>query len=203
LASRASGGNEYLAPLAFRGIVITTGAMLLRNAVILGILAPRALLKVILPMGVMFACAAAIAVSHYWRSRHRNMDREAIAGLQSPFSLGEALKFGLVFLVLTIAGALAQRWLGAGGFYGISILGGLVSSATAVASAATLAASKELSFQTAGMGAVFASLASVAINFPLAARVVHDRAWIRRLGYALGAVFLLGVGGVFMTTLWP
>jgi uncharacterized membrane protein (DUF4010 family) len=201
LANRARDSNGSLAPLTFRGIVITTAAMLLRNSLILGILAPRALLKALLPMGVMFAGAAGIALVHYWRSRRRNADKASISGLQSPFSLSEALKFGLMFLLLTVAGNLAQRWLGAGGFFAVTILGGLVSSATTVASAATLAAAGDLSPQVAGLGAVFASLASTAIHFPLAARGVRDRALVRKLGYALGSIFLLGLGGVFLTTL--
>jgi uncharacterized membrane protein (DUF4010 family) len=201
LASRASSSQGSLGPLAFRGIVLTTAAMLLRNAVILGILAPRALLAVSVPMGLMFAGAAGIALLQYWNSQDYNVGDGRIAGLQSPFSLSEAFKFGLIFLLLTIAGTLAQRWLGSGGFFGVSAAGGLVSSATAVASAASLAASRELSPQVAGMGALLASLASVAINFPLAARAVGDRNLIRKIGYALGSVFLLGLGGILIRTL--
>jgi uncharacterized membrane protein (DUF4010 family) len=201
LASRAEASRQQLAPIAFRGIVLTTAAMLLRNAIILGILAPRALWDVGVPMGLMFAGASAIALLQYWVSRSPDTDDGAITGLQSPFSLIEALKFGLIFLALTVAGTLAQRTLGSEGFYGISALGGLVSSATAVASAASLAASRELSPRVAGMGAVFASLASVAVNFPLAARAVGDRGMIRKIGYALGFVFLLGLGGTLVVLL--
>ena len=44
-------------------------------------------------------------------------------------------------LVLQVVSTLAHRFLGRLGFYGVSALGGLVSSASAVASAANLAAS--------------------------------------------------------------
>ncbi len=194
LASRASGSNQSLGPLALRGVVIATGAMLLRNGVILGVLAPRALLEAIVPLGLMLAGVVVIVLLHSRRDRHPQAAKASLASLQSPFSLREALKFGLIYLVLTVAGTLAQRWLGTGGFYGVSILGGLVSSATAVASAGTLAASKELSTQVAGWGAVFASLASTAIHFPLAAREIHDRPLIRKIGYALGTIFTPGIG---------
>jgi uncharacterized membrane protein (DUF4010 family) len=202
LASRSGNSNGWLAPTAFRGIVIATAAMLLRNTVILGILAPRALVEAILPLAAMFTGAAAIAVVNYRRSRRRPQEDGLVPALQSPFSLREALKFGFIFLLLTIAGALAQRWLGAGGFYGISIVGGFVSSATAVASAASLAASRELSPRVAGLGAVFASLASVGINFPLAARAIRDGALVRRVGYAIGGILLLGIAGVVVKTVW-
>jgi Domain of unknown function (DUF4010) len=59
--------------------------------------------------------------------------------LEQPFSLKAALEFGVIFLVLSVAGVLAQRSLGVFGFYAVSIAGGLLSSASAVAAAGTAA----------------------------------------------------------------
>jgi uncharacterized membrane protein (DUF4010 family) len=41
--------------------------------------------------------------------------------LEQTFSLKAALKFGVIFLVLSVAGVLAQRSLGVFGFYAVSI----------------------------------------------------------------------------------
>ena len=41
--------------------------------------------------------------------------------LEQPFSLKVALKFGVVFLVLSVAGVLAQRSLGVFGFYAAKV----------------------------------------------------------------------------------
>ena len=49
------------------------------------------------------------------------------------------LRFGLIYLALTVAGDLGQRQLGAFGLYAVSFLGGLVSSASATATVAALA----------------------------------------------------------------
>lgn len=50
-----------------------------------------------------------------------------------------ALKYGFVFLVLHVLGELAQRQFGELVFYFVSVVGGRMSSASAVAAAATLA----------------------------------------------------------------
>ncbi|MGE0406906.1 MAG: DUF4010 domain-containing protein, partial [Candidatus Korobacteraceae bacterium] len=172
-----------------------------RNALNVGVLAPKAFLHAMLPLVLMFGGAAIIAFAHDRRAKESKPDKAELPKLESPFSLRSALRFGLIFLALTVSGTLAQRWLGASGFYGVSIAGGLISSATAVASAATLAASEELSPQLAGLGVVLASLASTLVHFPLVARVAGGGPFARSVGYAMGGVLLLGVAGAFLATL--
>jgi uncharacterized membrane protein (DUF4010 family) len=46
--------------------------------------------------------------------------------MASPFLLALALKYGLMFLALQVAGTLAQRSLGEAGFYAVSVVGGFV-----------------------------------------------------------------------------
>lgn len=116
--------------------------------------------------------------------------------LASPFSLTAALKFVLLFLVLQEAGGLAQAALGDAGFYAVSLVGGLVSSGSAVASAGALAARGAVSSEVAGTGAVIAALASAAVNLPLVARIAGDPALLRRLGGALALVLAAGLFGV-------
>jgi hypothetical protein len=54
------------------------------------------------------------------------------------------------------------------------VIGRFVSSASAVASAANLAASGAVSIQVAATGAVFASAMSAIVNLPLVARLAKD-----------------------------
>ncbi|RKG93947.1 DUF4010 domain-containing protein, partial [Corallococcus sp. CA053C] len=96
-----------------------------------------------------------------------------------------------------------QTLLGRWGFYAVSALGGLVSSASAVASAASLCANGTITPMTAGVGAIIASLASAAINFVLVARVSGQRPLTLRLGRALGVVMLLGLAGALVQTHLP
>lgn len=200
LATRTRSSHGTLSGFTYSGIVLATAAMLLRNAVILGILAPFALLAAAIPLGLMFLGAAAAA--RLGRPIAAADDSDIpLTSLQSPFSLTAALRFGFVFLVLQVAGNLAQQTLGNTGFYGVSAIGGVISSASAVASAANLAASGTLTPQAAASGAVLASVTSAVVSLPLVRRVTGERSLTRRVAMAVTATALLGVIGIFIQKL--
>ena len=222
-ASRSAGadaGAGGVADGAYRGVLLATAAMLARNAVLLGLLAAGVLVAVAGPLAAMLAASAGLAfagggpVAGTWSpGRARRPDPAVLPGpaappaaglpagggtgvhLESPFSLPAALKFGALFLALQVAGALAQAALGQAGFYAVSVVGGLVSSASAVASAAALAARGALPPGVAATGVVLASLASAGVNVALVARFGGDRPLTRRLGRALSIVVLAGLLG--------
>jgi len=132
------------------------------------------------------------------RSRHANelaTERGPALPLSSPFSLASALKFGAIFLVLQFVGTVAQKALGPAGFYAVSLAGGLVSSASAVASAALLYVHGTVSANVAGVGAVLASLASATVNIALLVKVSGHRPLNSRLSRALGMVVALAIIG--------
>jgi uncharacterized membrane protein (DUF4010 family) len=122
--------------------------------------------------------------------------------LTLPFSLWAALKYGALFITIQMAGNLAQLTAGEGAFYVVSVLGGLASSASALAAAANLAANGTLPPETAGMGAVIATLTSVLVNVPFVARSRH-RVLTRRLLVAFAAVAVVGVLGALAAPLSP
>jgi uncharacterized membrane protein (DUF4010 family) len=124
---------------------------------------------------------------------------DLLPALQSPFSPSAVFKFGLLFLGLEVAGALAQRVLGSLGFYAVTVIGGMVSSASAVASAASLATSHKLTADVAGIGAVLASLASAFVNFPILIRVGQSPPLARSVGTVLSMTVLLGLLGVLIS----
>ena len=84
------------------------------------------------------------------------------------------------------------------GFYAVSIAGGLLSSASAVAVAATAAGHNEVPVAIAANGAVLASLASTLIDIPLIARVAAQRSLTARLSFALGIIAGVGIAGVIL-----
>jgi uncharacterized membrane protein (DUF4010 family) len=199
LAERDRESSGHLADLTYRGVVLATGAMVLRNAVLLVLLAPAALLSSVLAFLLMLGAAATLILL-----RRTSSDTPGDApqlSLKSPFSIQSALKFGLIFLALQVGGTLAQRLLGKVGFYGVSLIGGLVSSASAVAAAATLHAQGKIPSDVAGVGAVLASFASAFVNLPLVARVSADRLLTRRLTWPLGVVTLVGIVGIVVQRL--
>ncbi|HKT60058.1 MAG TPA: DUF4010 domain-containing protein, partial [Gemmatimonadales bacterium] len=93
-------------------------------------------------------------------------------------------------------GTLAQRTLGQTGFYVVSVLGGMLSSASAVASAGTLAARGTLDPGVAAVGAVLACFTSALVHLPVAARAGRDSGLTRRVAVMLGAVTIAGALGV-------
>ena len=75
------------------------------------------------------------------------------------------------------------------------MVGGVVSSASAVAAAANLAAGETLPPHVAATGAIVASLVSALVNLPVVARLGGDREFTRRLAWVLGSIVLLGIVG--------
>lgn len=193
LANRHRESNGRLEETTYRGVVLATTAMILRNVVLLGLLASSALfasLPAVLPMTL---CGAGLVLLR--RPTQSNESGAPVLSLESPFSITSALKYGLLFLALQAGGTLAQRALGHVGFYAVSLVGGIVSSASAVASAATLCAQGKVPGHVAAAGAVLATLASTLMNLVLIARVSADRRLTRRLAWPLGAITLFGLLG--------
>ena len=212
LANRLRAAGTQLSEATFRGIVLATLAMLVRNAAILGLLAPRALFSSAVPIALMLAGAGAAVYVYGRRGGAPRRETQApnappvnqpFSALQSPFSLTAALKFGIIFLALRIAGTLAQRMLGTAGFYAVSAAGGVVSSASAVAAAANLAASDTLPAHIAGIGALVASLVSALVNLPVVARLAGDRMLAQRLAWVLGGIVVLGMFGALIQVYLP
>jgi uncharacterized membrane protein (DUF4010 family) len=206
LADRARASDGALSDVAFRGVVLATSAMLVRNVVILGLLSPPALVASAVPLALMLAGALAVAFTYgrFGGSRPRSSPAgpaigetppPLVTGLQSPFSLTSTLKFGAIFLALQISGTLALRALGHAGFYAVSAVGGAASSASATAAAANLAATEALPPSVAGNGAILAALMSAAVNLPIVARVAGDRVLTRRLAWVLASIVVLGAVG--------
>jgi uncharacterized membrane protein (DUF4010 family) len=207
LAGRVRVATAQFRWIAYRSVMLATAAMLLRNAVLLVLLAPETMISAGLPLVLMLAGAVIAAartprqgkespVPNAEPSMGGGSNVDAPLTLALPFSLTTAIKYGALFLALQVAGTLAQRSLGQLGFYGVSFLGGLVSSASAVAAAANLAAAGTGTPVVAATGAVIASAASVLMNWLIASRVARDRELTTRLFIALIAVVALGALGV-------
>jgi uncharacterized membrane protein (DUF4010 family) len=196
LAQRVKEGGEGLLAVAYRGTLLATAAMLLRNSLLLAILAWPAWVSSLAPMALMVSTS----ILFVWKSlkdRRRGPETPKL-NLEQPFSLWAALKFGLIFLALHVAGTLAQKHLGAWGFYAVSVAGGFVSSASAVAAAGTAAAHHDVSTAIAANGAVLASLTSTLVDIPLVARVASQRSLTVRLSVALGVIAAVGIAGIML-----
>jgi uncharacterized membrane protein (DUF4010 family) len=194
---RANHQKEVVAA-TYRGILLATMAMLSRNAVLLFLLAPRTVLYAAVPFMLMLAASIGWVASSFKSIDAAQQEKNAPkVDLALPFSLWEALKYGVIFLILHVAGILMQKMFGDTGFYIVSIIGGMVSSASAVAAAASLFTNGSISLGVASSGAVLASITSVLINFPFILRA-GNRSLTTRLGAAIAAISLVGIGGMLL-----
>ncbi len=173
----AAGLEDKLAP----AVLLTSAAMFLRNLVILALFARSAAQKAWFPLLAMAAVAALWVARPLMAARKaakeaKNGDMHSIPGksplmnLGSPVSIETVSKFAALFLAIQIAGTLAQRFLGNSGLHLVSIVGGLVSSASTTAAAADLAYhGKAGPFQVA-IAVVLTSIASAAVDLPIVRR---------------------------------
>jgi uncharacterized membrane protein (DUF4010 family) len=194
LTGRVDETQGQFADVGYRGILIATGAMLVRNALVLGILAPAALISAgvaLLPM--LMVCAILVASTFHRGAAPPATESEPFA-LESPFSLWAALKYGSLFVFLQILGNLAQQAGGDGAFYLVSFLGGMASSASSLAAAANLAANGVVTSEAAGVAAVLATVTSILVNLPFVLRSRH-KALTSRVAAAMVVIATVGVVG--------
>lgn len=181
-------------PSVFRGTMLATASMVLRNAIIVGVFASVAALS---QTAVPFALMLMVIVI-LWRTAPATngaVSADAIK-LESPFRLWAALKFGFVFLLLNVVGGLAQKAFGTASFYFVCAAGGLLSSASSIAAAANLIGHQNISVTTGVNGIVLSSLTSLLANIPLAHTMTRDAMLRKKMLWSLLAITLAGAMGM-------
>jgi len=203
LAGRAAGAGHADALVVHRCTLLATSAMLLRNGVILAGLAPEAWMSSAVPFLIMVVVALLLAFRRrVVISENAMRDEPALTLLRSPFSLTAALEFGVLYLALQVAGELAERASGSLGFYVVSAAGGMISSASAVASAATLVAGGQIGATTGATAAVIASLTSALVSIPIVLSRSRNRELSRGIVVALITLVVCGLAGATLTHAW-
>jgi uncharacterized membrane protein (DUF4010 family) len=175
--------------VAVGALLLTIVAMFARNLVILALFSPSAVTTAAGPLLAM-AIAAMVFVR---RARVRAGDKPTEIHLESPVSMKHVLSFAGLFLLIQIVSTFGERHLGKFGFLGISLLGGLVSSASTSAAAANMVGHGNLQPRLAGIGVVLASLASALINLPIVYRQGKNPALARRLTVLTLGLTVLGI----------
>lgn len=172
-------------------VELASVAMCLRNALILAIFAHAALKVAGLPLLGMMAIAMYFARS----GQNSRPEGRIQLALDSPISLRKVGEFAGLFIGIEIFGVLATRYVGGAGLPIVSAIGGLASSASATAAAATLAMGGDVSAKQAGTACVIAALVSLFVNLPLVRRQVKDPTVNRKLMFA---TLLQGAVGVIL-----
>jgi len=174
---------------AVAALLLTIIAMFFRNLIILALFAPSSVAVAAAPI----LCMTAVALLFVRATRDGGAGAAAEFHLDSPVSLSRVLSFAALFLAIQIVSTLGERYLGKLGFLGISVLGGLVSSASTSAAAANLVGHGAMSPGLAGSGVVLASVASALINLPIIHRRAKNPALSRRLTRVTLLLCALGI----------
>jgi len=168
--------------------------MFFRNLIILAIFACGAVQRAILPLLAM------TSVAGFWAFRNRRragaVEQNVTIDLGSPVSLKTVSGFAVLFLILQVVATLGQRCVGNAGFQIVSVLGGLVSSASTTAAAANMAMHGHVSASQAGVAVVLTSIASALADLPLVQRQPKLRPQMREL--VLSSAFQMLLGGAIL-----
>ena len=176
-------------PYAVAGVLLADAAMALRNLLIAVAFTLGAgvsgIVGIAAPLGALAVCAVAVsAVTADWRE-------PVEIELDSPFSLRRVLGFGVVFLVVLAASAVAQARFGTAGLYASAVAAGAVSSAGATTSAVLLYRGGAVVADEAALAVLLATVASVAVKAAVA--LAGPRAFARRV--VLYSALLVAVSG--------
>jgi uncharacterized membrane protein (DUF4010 family) len=172
--------------------LLTTIAMFARNLILATIFSPRSLSATLVPLLAM------TLVAGFWVWRDRRIE-ESVPGtltLTSPIALTKVLWFGVVFISIQVVGTLLTRYFGSGGMLATGVFGGLVSSASTTAAAATMAMHGKITPALAGSATVLTSLASAAVNLPIVWRTTKDKTVMKALTIEMTAVIGTGIAAV-------
>ncbi|MFA9415412.1 MgtC/SapB family protein [Natrinema sp. HArc-T2] len=176
------------ASYAVAAILLANAAMAARNlAIAVGFTAgsdSKILVEAIVPLGAVIVLAFAVA------ALTADWDESGPMELESPFSLRNALGFGVVFLGVLVFGSLAETWFGTLGFYATAVASGFVSSAGATTSAVVLYRGGQLGGPEATIAILLATVSSIVVKALLASTSTNTD--FRNRVAAYSAILLIG-----------
>jgi uncharacterized membrane protein (DUF4010 family) len=136
------------------GILVAWTVMFARVAVLVSAVASNLAVRIGIAMAAFGIPSLAICAV-LWR-RQRSQEKEAVSAGSNPFELGEAIRFGLLFGVITFVAKAAQVYLGDAGLYLAGAIAGLTDVDAISLSMAQLAAGDASSVAIAGRTIVIA-----------------------------------------------
>ena len=196
--ARPLGAGGASSGVAIAALLLTIVAMFARNLLILALFAPKAVVSAAGPVIAM----AIVALFFVRRARTGIEGTSTEIHLESPVSLQRVLSFAGLFVLIQVVSTLGERYLGKLGFLGVSVLGGLVSSASTSAAAANLVGHGQMQAGLAGEGVVLASVASALVNLPIIHRNAKNAGLSRRLTALTLAISGLGIAVLLIEEYW-
>ena len=173
-------------------VLLTTIAMFARNLVIATLFSPASITATLMPLAAMSAVAGLMILRDKVTEGKLATNTTALK-LDSPISIKKILWFGMLFIIIQVCGTLLTRFFGSFGLLATGVFGGLVSSASTTAAAATMAMHGKISPALAGSVAIVSSLASAVINLPIVWRTVQDKAILKKMTIETAIVIAVGL----------
>lgn len=166
-------------------------SMFARNMVLAAMFVPLSLTATLLPLLAMSGVAG-LWIWKDLREESKYKEEQQEIKLTSPISVRKVLTFGILFLIIQISGTVLTRVLGESGLLATGFFGGLVSSASTTAAAATMASHGQISPALAGSTAIISSMASALINFPIVWKNIKNKELVRAFSFKLITILLTG-----------
>ena len=174
-------------------IVAAWTIMFLRVLVMVGFVSSSLAAVLVLPLGLMAAAGALVSLV-LWR-RSWSQETGVVTAGANPFELGEAIKFGFLFGIVTVVAKAAQVYLGETGLYLAGAVAGLTDVDAISLSMANLAAADTENLIVAARTIVIAVLSNTLVKTGMAV-FVGAPALRRTLLLATVLVLIAAVVGV-------
>ncbi|HEU4384712.1 MAG TPA: DUF4010 domain-containing protein [Anaeromyxobacteraceae bacterium] len=195
MSSRARQSPGFGRPLAL-AVVLASSVMVVRVAVVVGVVSPALLGTLWRPLAAM---AAAGFGASAWLARRRGAQppRQAVA-FENPVELRSALGFALLYAAVLLGSKALSIWLGAGGAYAAALVAG-ATDMDAIAISMTRLAQGGLDARVA-TAAIFVAAASNTVVKAAMARIAGGKAFGTLVAAAFGA--MLAAGGAGLAIAW-
>ncbi len=189
-------GNPDAAETVPSNFLLADLAMIFRNGALVAIFSwpagPEATIATLLVLGPMLLIAALLALFSLLRAAKKNEQTSQSIDLRSPLDLRSVLRFGLLFLSLTVLSGLGELLFGAVGFLLVVVVGALASAASSAVLVGTHVLRQQISPGTAVLALFLATVVGLVENVVIVYSVSRNRAVGVRLSLFTLPVVLAG-----------
>lgn len=162
VADISSKSSEIAQKSSIGCILLSNSSMSLRNLVLLFIFIPISPTLLMVAFPLIILSLTGVLISYLISDWNADI---TIENIESPFTMKQALSFGLLFLVVIVLSSVAEIFFGGFGFIGASFISGFISSGTATTTAIALYLNDQITIMTASVGILSGTISSILIKF--------------------------------------
>jgi uncharacterized membrane protein (DUF4010 family) len=186
--SRRTKSLPEAAPLSAVVVMIATAIVLVRVLIEIGVVAPRLLPAMAMPIAIVLAAAIVISVVMWWRVRG---DAAEIPEHGNPTMLRSALAFAAMYALVLLAVEWVRHRIGQPGVYAVAAIAGLTDVDAITLSTAKIAEDGAMAVEQAWRVILVAYLSNLLFKAGIVA-VIGSRALLARVAVMFGVLFVVG-----------